>query len=73
MPRLNITTTTQPKLADPVFYRDADAPRVIHKVAAMNATHFIGVGVSNVRSDGWQPRKNISEVMVGVIYAGGAP
>jgi hypothetical protein len=54
-----------------VFYRDADAPRVIHKVAALDATHFVGDGVSNSRYDGWQPRANIIEVMVGVIYAGG--
>jgi hypothetical protein len=51
-----------------VFWRDNDAPRVLHTVTALTPTHFMASGISNQHGDGWHPRSNISDVLVGVIY-----
>jgi hypothetical protein len=51
------------------FYRDPAAPRVLHRVVKVNATHFIPDGITNQHSDGWIPRENIYGELIAVIYA----
>ncbi|GEM_PF-2578395 len=49
-----------------------DGKRILHQVAAINDTHFISVGISNARYDGWVPRSTVTQILVGQIYTKGA-
>ena len=44
---------------------------IIHRVAYVNATHFIPEGIANSRNDGFIPRAAIYGRMVGVVYSDG--
>jgi hypothetical protein len=41
---------------------------ILHKVVAVNATHFIPQGIANPHSDGWQPRSSIEGVLIAIVY-----
>lgn len=54
-----------------VVYLRSDGVRVLHKVAALNDTHFIPDGIANSRYDGWVERSAVRHIVAGMIYTRG--
>jgi uncharacterized protein YceK len=56
------------RLGQWVVFDRGDSPRVLHRVAMLNATHFIASGTSNRHSDGWLPRDRVHSRVVATLY-----